>query len=125
MGAAGALAKTVTSAAHRLRSGCSRMLAAAYVALIAAKWGSATGGFSSLAGVSALFSSPWLLLAGWIHSLAFDLLVGTWEVRDALARDIPHLLVVPCLALTFMFGPAGWLLYSGLRLAYRPAKSVY
>jgi hypothetical protein len=101
------------------------LFAAAYVALIATKWGSATGGFSSLAGVSALFSSPWLLLAGWIHYLAFDLLVGTWEVRDALARDIPHLLVVPCLALTFMFGPAGWLLYSGLRLAYRPAKPAY
>jgi hypothetical protein len=100
------------------------LLAAAYVALIASNWGSANGGFSSLAGVSALFSSPWLLLAGWIHYLAFDLLVGTWEVRDALARDIPQLLVVPCLALTFMFGPAGWLLYAGLRLAYRPAKSA-
>jgi hypothetical protein len=100
------------------------LLAAAYVALLASKWGSASGGFSSLAGVSALFSSPWLLLAGWIHYLAFDLLVGTWEVRDALARDIPHLLVVPCLALTFMFGPAGWLLYAALRLAYRPAQSA-
>jgi len=36
-------------------------------------------------------------------------------------RAIPHLLVVPCLALTFMFGPAGWLLDTGLRLRYRRA----
>ena len=53
----------------------------------------------------------WLLLAGWLHYLAFDLLIGRWEVRDAQQRGIPHLLVIPCLALTFLFGPAGWLLY--------------
>ena len=33
-------------------------------------------------------------------------------------RGIPHLAVVPCLLLTFLFGPAGWLAYSGLRTAY-------
>ena len=59
--------------------------------------------------------NPWLLLAGWIHYLAFDLLVGSWEVRDARERGIGHLLVVPCLILTFLFGPAGWLLYLGVR----------
>jgi hypothetical protein len=36
-------------------------------------------------------------------------------VRDARARGIRHWLVVPCLALTFMFGPVGWLLYLGVR----------
>ena len=75
----------------------------------------AEGGFSSLAGVAALFREPWLLLAGWVHYLAFDMLVGNWEVRDARSRGIPHLLVVPCLVLTFLFGPAGWLLYTGVR----------
>jgi hypothetical protein len=29
---------------------------------------------------------------------------------------VPHLLLVPCLVLTFLFGPAGWLLYRGVRL---------
>jgi hypothetical protein len=62
----------------------------------------------------ALFDSRWLLLAGWVHYLCFDLLVGTWEVEDARARGIPHLVVVPCLVLTFLFGPAGWLLYKGV-----------
>ena len=56
-----------------------------------------------------------MLLAGWTHYLVFDMLVGSWEVRDAREHGIPHLLVVPCLFVTFMFGPAGWLLYRGVR----------
>ena len=39
----------------------------------------------------------------------------TWlcllQVVDAQKRGIPHLYVVPCLALTFMFGPTGLLAY--------------
>ncbi len=89
-------------------------LAVAYSLLIAANWGG-PGGFSTLADVSLLFSQPPLLLAGWIHYLAFDLLVGTWEANDARERGVPHLLLVPCLFLTFMFGPAGWLLYQAVR----------
>ena len=38
-----------------------------------------------------------------------------WEVRDARSRGIHHWLVVPCLILTFLFGPAGWLLYMAMR----------
>ena len=87
------------------------VFALAYIAMIAGAWGSSEGSFSSLEGVASLFANRWLLLAGWTHYLAFDLLVGVWEVRDSRDRRIPHLLVVPCLALTFMFGPAGWLLY--------------
>jgi hypothetical protein len=94
------------------------LLSVAYVVLLASSWGSSDGGFSSLAGVAALFRSEWLLLAGWIHYLAFDLLVGRWELLDSQARGIPHLLVVPCLLLTFMFGPGGWLLYLALRAGW-------
>jgi hypothetical protein len=79
------------------------------------------GGFSSLPDVARLFMNPWLLLAGWIHYLAFDLLVGSWEARDARKHGINHLLVIPCLILTFMFGPAGWLLYRGVRYSLRGA----
>lgn len=89
--------------------------AVVYVAIIALRFGRGDGGFGSLAGVSALFRDPWTLLAGWIHYLAFDLLTGVWETRDAARRGVPHWLVVPCLFLTFMFGPAGWLLYMGVR----------
>jgi ABA4-like protein len=93
------------------------LFAAAYVAIIVAKWGSSQGSFSSLQGVATLFANPWLLLAGWIHYLAFDLLTGRWEVMDARGRGIPHLVVVPCLLLTFLFGPAGWLLYTVVRFS--------
>lgn len=89
-------------------------LAATYVLLIGANW-DRPGGFSSLAAVSQLFSHPPLLLAGWIHYLAFDLLVGTWEAADARTRGVSQLLLVPCLFTTFLFGPAGWLLYQAVR----------
>ena len=93
------------------------LLAVLYAALIAARWGGAEGGFSSLADVQKLFADPWLLLAGWVHYLVFDLFLGAWEVRDAQRLRIPHLLVVPCLVLTFLFGPVGLLLYGIVRAA--------
>ena len=91
------------------------LLAVLYAAIIAARWGSAEGGFSSLADVQKLFADPWILLAGWIHYLVFDLFIGAWEVRDAGRLGIPHLMVVPCLVLTFLFGPVGLLLYGIVR----------
>jgi hypothetical protein len=110
-----ALSPWIPHALTTARAVVPAVLAALYAVLIAANWAGSEGGFSSLADVAALFSNPWLLLAGWVHYLAFDLLVGTWEVSDARSRGVPHLLVVPCLALTFLFGPAGWLLYMVLR----------
>jgi hypothetical protein len=93
------------------------ILATAYVVLIATNIRGSAGGFSTLGEVARLFSNPWLLLAGWTHYLAFDLLIGSWEVRDARSQGIRHLLVIPCLLLTFLFGPAGWLLYMAIRSA--------
>jgi hypothetical protein len=71
-----------------------------------------------------LFANRWLLLAGWVHYLVFDLLVGRWEVLDARDRQISHAVVIPCLLLTFMFGPAGWLLYVGIRSAFGRASGA-
>jgi hypothetical protein len=87
------------------------VFALVYAVIIALRIGRVEGDFSSLAGVAALFRDPWVLLAGWVHYLAFDLLTGVWETKDAAMRNIPHLRVVPCLILTFLFGPVGWLLY--------------
>jgi hypothetical protein len=92
------------------------LLALVYTGLLIAHWGESQGGFGSIAAVSALFSNPWLLLAGWVHYLAFDLFIGSWEVRDAKINHIPHLAIVPCLILTFLFGPAGLLLYHIIKL---------
>ena len=98
------------------------LLSVAYAGLIAAFWSGAEGGFSSLDAVGLLFQTPGLLLAGWLHYLAFDLFVGAWEVRTARAEVIPHLLVLPALALTFLFGPAGFLLFMTIRVALRTAR---
>ena len=74
------------------------------------------GGFSSIAQVRALFANDNALTAGWLHYLAFDLFVGAWIVEDGTRRGVNRLLIVPCLILTFLFGPAGYLLYNLLRL---------
>lgn len=74
-------------------------------------------GFDTLAGVRLLLSTPAALLAGWVHYLAFDLFVGTWEVADAPAANVPHWLLLPCLALTFVAGPVGLLLYLIIKAA--------
>jgi hypothetical protein len=91
------------------------LLAVIYTALIVVHWGESSGGFGSLAAVATLFSNHWLLLAGWVHYLAFDLFIGSWEVRDAERNGFSHLLVIPCLVLTFLFGPIGLLCYLILR----------
>ncbi len=98
------------------------LLAVAYLVLIVLFFGKADGGFGSLADVMKLFTNEWATLAGWIHYLAFDLFIGSWEVKDAEARGISHWLVIPCLVLTFLLGPIGFLLYSILR--YFLAKEV-
>lgn len=96
------------------------LLAIAYVLLIWTGMGEAAGGgFGSIAEVRALFANDSALTAGWIHYLAFDLFVGSWIARDGLEAGVPALLLIPCLALTLMFGPAGLLLYLALRLAFR------
>ena len=92
------------------------LLSVAYLVLIVLFFGNAEGGFDSLANVMKLFTNEWAVLAGWIHYLAFDLFVGSWEVKDAQANGISHWFIIPCLVLTFLFGPIGFLLYRILRL---------
>jgi hypothetical protein len=93
------------------------LLAAMYFYFIFTNIRGAEGGFGSLADVATLFQTRELLLAGWIHYLCFDLFVGAWEVRDSQANGIPHLVVVPCLIMTFLLGPIGLLFYFAIRTA--------
>jgi hypothetical protein len=92
------------------------LLSAIYLGLLAAHAGEASGSFSSLQGVADLFANRWILLAGWVHYLAFDLFIGAWETRDATARGLSRWLLAPCLALTFMLGPIGLLAYHSVLL---------
>lgn len=73
------------------------------------------GGFGSFGGVSELFSQPHALMAGWIHFLAFDLFIGAWICRKARAEKIRFWLVALCLPITFLLGPAGFLLFTFIR----------
>jgi hypothetical protein len=101
-------------------------LSAAYSLILATHWGESNGGgFGTLAAVRQLFASDWLLLGGWIHYLAFDLLAGCWQSDDSLKRRIPLVLVAPCLCLTFLFGPVGWMSYLLLRRWSGGAESAY
>lgn len=93
------------------------LLAALYLVLLVTHAPGAEGGFSSLAGVAALFRSPGVLLAGWVHYLAFDLFIGAWICRRGAAEEVNPWLVRLCLPPTFLVGPAGLLLFLGLRAA--------
>lgn len=98
------------------------VLSVGYVGLIILFPATGDGGFNSLAEVIALFSQPNAMLAGWIHYLAFDLLIGAWICRTARLKSMRFWLVIPCLPLTFLFGPAGFVAFSLLRLV--PGRKV-
>jgi hypothetical protein len=97
----------------------SAVLAFVYLVLVAVHLPGAAGGFGSLAEVDVLFGNPWLLLVGWIHYLAFDLLVCVLETRAAQEDGWPHLLLVPCLVVTFLLGPIGYLVFVAIRSVRR------
>ena len=83
-------------------------LALGYMAALAVSSGGLKdgSGFGSLAAVKTLFSNDWALLAGWIHYLAFDLLIGARVLVDGGSRS--RWLTTLILILIFLFGPVGW-----------------
>ena len=85
-------------------------LSVLYAGFILAYFTQSGGGYGSLAEVRQLFSLDELLLAGWIHYLAFDLMVGSF-LADRMDRiGIPRTVQAPILVSTLMFGPVGVLL---------------
>jgi hypothetical protein len=94
-------------------------LAIVYLVLMVIYFAKSPGGFGTLGQVTQLFQNPWLLLAGWIHYLAFDLFLGAWQARQAQRLGISRFLVVPCLLLTFLFGPIGLLVFWAIRSVVR------
>jgi hypothetical protein len=74
------------------------------------------GNFTSLEGVINLFKNPRNLLAGWVHYLAFDLMLGIFIKTQANEIGMSHFLQIPCFILTFMLGPVGYLLFVILQL---------
>lgn len=88
------------------------LLAAAYAAIYPALYVGAPGGYGSIDEVRTLLNADRrIVLAAWLHFLAFDLLVGSMVVREARSLGIAAAWRVPALALTFLFGPVGWLCF--------------
>ena len=95
-----------------IRYGMVVVLAVLYAYLILSSSSGFNGeSFSTLANVKQLFQNDNAVLAGWIHYLAFDLLIGTHIVEQAKLYQVPRWLYVFALPLTFMFGPMGYLLF--------------
>ncbi len=67
--------------------------------------------FSSLANVSRAFSNDWLLLGGWVHYLAFDLMMGAMIAEEHQAQGGGRLLLLIKLFFTLMLGPVGLLIH--------------
>ena len=80
---------------------CGRMvpfvLSAGYLLMFVLHW-RGEGGFGSPDEVRALFDVPGVLVAGWMHYLAFDLFVGVWIASRSAQIGLPHLAVMPLLA---------------------------
>lgn len=89
--------------------------AAVYILVLASHFGEAEGGFGTLAQVMALFTNKWVALGGWVHYLAFDLFVGAWIVEQGQKDGLALWRFLPALPLTFLFGPAGLLLFTLIR----------
>jgi Domain of unknown function (DUF4281) len=76
-----------------------------------------TGDFSSLDSLMVLFSDKRMVLAGWVHYLAFDLMTGVWIKKNSVKHGISHAAIIPCFLFTFMLGPLGLLIYFLVRWA--------
>ena len=92
-------------------------LSVLYTILIGAFFLKAEGGFDTLANVQRLFTFPWAALAGWVHYLAFDLVIGAVISQDIMRLGISRLYLIVLLPLTFMFGPIGYLGFVIVRTA--------
>ncbi len=73
--------------------------------------------FSTLDGVVSLFANKTVVVGGWVHYLAFDLMTGIWITHNAKQHSIKHWITVPSLVFTFMLGPVGLLIYLLIRFA--------
>ena len=79
--------------------------------------------FGSFATVKELFTQDHAILAGWMHYICFDLLIGMWMVNQNRDIKIHQLLMAPCLFFTFMFGPIGFLLFTIIKSIKKSIKS--
>lgn len=85
-------------------------LSVLYAGLILAHFSASGGGFGTIAAVRQLFASDYGLVAGWVHYLAFDLMIGAMMATKMDQMGLQRLSQAPLLGLIFLFGPLGVLL---------------
>lgn len=76
------------------------------------------GGYSSLEQVRTLLGKEEMLLAGWVHYLAFDLFIGGWIAVEADKVGINRMIQAPILVATFTFGPVGLAIFLAMRAGH-------
>jgi hypothetical protein len=69
----------------------------------------------TLDGIAGFFADPTLRLVAWVHYLAFDLWVGSWEAEEAHRIGLPHAFLLLSLALTCLLGPIGLVTFLAAR----------
>jgi hypothetical protein len=88
------------------------IFAVSYAVLFVPLYFQAAGGFGSVEQLLALLTfDPAIVLAAWLHFLAFDLLIGRMILEESQTLQMPHRLMIAPLLLCFMFGPVGWLAF--------------
>lgn len=100
------------------------LLAVPYALTVATQFASMDGGFGSLSEVRQLFADDAGLTAGWLHYLAFDLLIGAWLAVRMDEVQLSRVIQAPILLGVFLFGPLGWLIGMGTYAAKRSFKTI-
>lgn len=95
------------------------LFAVVYLVLFPPLYFRSPGGYGSIDEVATLLmSDPRVILAGWLHYLAFDLLVGRVILLEAQRSGVPHWATIPPLVLCFLFGPLGRVSFKGVALGF-------
>lgn len=100
------------------------LLSALYAGVVLARFAGAQGGFGTLADVRLLFADDWALLAGWVHFLAFDLMIGALVAARMDRAGVDRITQAPVLVVTFLFGPLGLLLALLVEGGLRPLRAL-
>ena len=95
-----------------------------YAGITLSRFFASGGGYGSLDAVRTLFSSDELLVAGWLHYLAFDLFVGVWIAERADETGLSRPIQAVILVTAFLFPPVGLVLFLATRAAMRATERL-